>query len=337
MGLLIVSLISGSRVVPAPAAAFSTVSVAARPRSAVYGRVVGSRSLLPMVQSAVMGGIARPSNVRQPLVPIKTPWTCCCRSHSQYLFREPKGIPLVRRYSAASNPEYPGINAYLQLVQNRVTSNPDYVQLFVFLSQLRTYITTTDTNGLRSNTLRDWFIAAMEEANRMNEIIKADQPVKDADLAFRAEMLTLLGQQKMREDEAKAKVGADARTRKIKRWLAAGTGAALVTVGTVAVAPAAAVGALGLIGFSSLGPVAGSIAAITQSVVYGGAVASGSLFAIFQSAAMGGIVVGSAAQVSAGIAALGAGAGLLGGTLRGSNKGDDDAAGSKSGDGPRTN
>lgn len=47
-----------------------------------------------------------------------------------------------------------------------------------------------------------------------------------------------------------------------------------------------AVGALGLIGFSPVGPVAGSIAAVVQSTVYGGAVASGSFFAIAQSIAM---------------------------------------------------
>lgn len=40
------------------------------------------------------------------------------------------------------------------------------------------------------------------------------------------------------------------------------------------------------LGFSAVGPVAGSIAAGIQSVVYGGAVAKGSLFAAAQSAAM---------------------------------------------------
>ena len=46
------------------------------------------------------------------------------------------------------------------------------------------------------------------------------------------------------------------------------------------------VGVLGLIGFSPLGPVAGSLAAVIQSCVYGGAVASGSIFAVLQSIAM---------------------------------------------------
>jgi len=45
-------------------------------------------------------------------------------------------------------------------------------------------------------------------------------------------------------------------------------------------------GVLGLIGFSPIGPVAGSLAAVIQSTVYGGAVASGSLFAILQGIAM---------------------------------------------------
>jgi len=43
---------------------------------------------------------------------------------------------------------------------------------------------------------------------------------------------------------------------------------------------------LGLIGFSPLGPVAGSIAAGIQATCYGGAVASGSVFAVLQSIAM---------------------------------------------------
>ena len=49
---------------------------------------------------------------------------------------------------------------------------------------------------------------------------------------------------------------------------------------------AAGLFALGAIGFAATGPVAGSIAAIIQSTVYGGAVASGSVFAILQSIAM---------------------------------------------------
>jgi hypothetical protein len=47
-----------------------------------------------------------------------------------------------------------------------------------------------------------------------------------------------------------------------------------------------AVTALGIIGFAVTGPVAGSIAALIQSSVYGGAVAAGSWFAIAQSVAM---------------------------------------------------
>ncbi len=47
-----------------------------------------------------------------------------------------------------------------------------------------------------------------------------------------------------------------------------------------------AVTGLGAIGFATTGPVAGSLAAIIQSTVYGGAVTSGSLFAMAQAAAM---------------------------------------------------
>lgn len=48
----------------------------------------------------------------------------------------------------------------------------------------------------------------------------------------------------------------------------------------------AVVGVLSLVGFSSNGPVAGSIAAGIQSACYGGAVASGSAFAVAQKIAM---------------------------------------------------
>ena len=43
---------------------------------------------------------------------------------------------------------------------------------------------------------------------------------------------------------------------------------------------------LGVIGFAATGPVAGSLAAGIQSVVYGGAVGAGSMFAWAQSVAM---------------------------------------------------
>lgn len=72
---------------------------------------------------------------------------------------------------------------------------------------------------------------------------------------------------------------------------------ALVAGGTVAVAPALAVGGLGLLGFSAAGPVAGTVAAGIQSAVYGGTVASGSLFATAQAAAMGGIAVSAVQTV----------------------------------------
>ena len=47
-----------------------------------------------------------------------------------------------------------------------------------------------------------------------------------------------------------------------------------------------AVTTLGVIGFAATGPVAGSIAALTQASVYGGAVGAGSWFAVLQSFAM---------------------------------------------------
>jgi len=89
-----------------------------------------------------------------------------------------------------------------------------------------------------------------------------------------------------------------------------GAGAAAVIGGGVVLAPIAAVGLLNLIGFSSIGPVAGSAAAAWQAT-YGGSVAAGSAFALAQSAAMGGIAVAGAgeaivagAAVAGGVAAL---------------------------------
>ncbi|KIO20251.1 hypothetical protein M407DRAFT_139678 [Tulasnella calospora MUT 4182] len=143
----------------------------------------------------------------------------------------------------------------------------------------------------------------------MKDAIEADEPLKDADTGFRAEMVTLLGKVKLRDDEAKARAEAEERNR--NQWIATIAGGALLTVGALVIGPALAVGALNLVGFGSAGPVAGSIAAGIQSAVYGGAVTSGSIFALCQSAAMGGIAVGSAAEIAAGIAALGVGAGLL--------------------------
>ena len=46
------------------------------------------------------------------------------------------------------------------------------------------------------------------------------------------------------------------------------------------------VSALRVIGFAVTGPVAGSVAAAIQSIVYGGSVVAGSLFAWAQSVAM---------------------------------------------------
>ncbi|KAG8945999.1 hypothetical protein FRC04_012118 [Tulasnella sp. 424] len=198
--------------------------------------------------------------------------------------------------------EYPGTHAYLQLILNRMESKDDYNKVLIYLSQLKDYIITHDANTMKLETLRNRFISVMKEANRIKEVLEADQPVKAADLAFRAEILTLLGQLKLRDDEAEAK-------RNRNRWFAG----ALLTVGAAIVGPVLAVGALNLIGFSSVCPVAGSMAAGIQSAVYGGSVTSSSAFAFCQRAAMGGIMVGSAAGIAAGVATLGGGTALLGG------------------------
>lgn len=70
-------------------------------------------------------------------------------------------------------------------------------------------------------------------------------------------------------------------------------------------APVAVIGAVGALGFGTVGVAAGSIAAGIQSAVYGGAVTSGSIFAICQSIGAAGL--GIAGTVSS--AAVGATAG----------------------------
>ncbi|KAG6212531.1 hypothetical protein E4U35_004838 [Claviceps purpurea] len=64
------------------------------------------------------------------------------------------------------------------------------------------------------------------------------------------------------------------------------TAALVGTGGLVAVPGLIAAPMLGLLGFGSLGPGAGTVAALIQSLI--GNVAAGSLFAILQSAGMGG-------------------------------------------------
>ncbi|KAI5121031.1 hypothetical protein M0805_008607 [Coniferiporia weirii] len=88
--------------------------------------------------------------------------------------------------------------------------------------------------------------------------------------------------------------------------------AAVAGVASIA-GPAIIVGGLNLIGFSAVGPVAGSIAAGIQSVFYGGAVQAGSAFAFCQSAAMGGAAL---ATLSTGSAIGAAGAAAIKGVTR---------------------
>lgn len=64
---------------------------------------------------------------------------------------------------------------------------------------------------------------------------------------------------------------------------------------------------LGAMGFSAVGPVAGSIAAGWQALL--GSVTSGSLFAFLQSAAMGGVAMG----FFTGIGVMGVGVAVVGG------------------------
>ncbi|KAG8917679.1 hypothetical protein FRC01_002298 [Tulasnella sp. 417] len=184
----------------------------------------------------------------------------------------------------ASQPEYLGINAYLHLIQDRLTSDPDYVQLVVPLSRLHTYITVTDTSGLRSNLLRDEFIAAMEAANRMKSIIKADQPVRNADGAFRIEMLTLLGKQTIRETAANARAEAEAKAE--NGWFIVAAGGASLLIGTAFASLVIAVG-VGLLG----------LALALGAVVVGPALAAGA--AVMGLALAGGAVLGSALPLCA--------------------------------------
>ncbi|KAI9730422.1 MAG: hypothetical protein M1834_005932 [Cirrosporium novae-zelandiae] len=94
-----------------------------------------------------------------------------------------------------------------------------------------------------------------------------------------------------------AAMGHFARQEPLKAALS--VGGLLVGVGAAITLPI-----LGAVGFSAIGPVAGSVAAGWQSSI--GAVSAGSLFAVCQSAAMGGAV----ASTIAGVGAAGAGVGI---------------------------
>ncbi|KAG8905091.1 hypothetical protein FRC01_008477 [Tulasnella sp. 417] len=142
----------------------------------------------------------------------------------------------------------------------------------------------------------------MTEAMILTPLIAANDVVLRANKSFQNEVVAFIQQVHLTNNPPQ---------NDRSELLAKAAGGALLTAGAVAIGPPLALGALNVVGFSSAGPVAGTLAASVQSAAYGGAVTSGSLFALCQGAAMGGITVG-AAQVAAGIAALGAGAGLWG-------------------------
>lgn len=93
----------------------------------------------------------------------------------------------------------------------------------------------------------------------------------------------------------------------LRAILAKLTATVLPIVGFVSSVPLLATSILRVIGFSSIGPVAGSLAAFIQSFFYGGAVASGSIFAFMQSTAMtlGGAMTWGGAIISGSIFAIG--------------------------------
>ncbi|KAL5524814.1 hypothetical protein ACEPAF_9960 [Sanghuangporus sanghuang] len=86
--------------------------------------------------------------------------------------------------------------------------------------------------------------------------------------------------------------------------------AKVVSVGALAciAGPALMTAGLAALGFSVIGPVAGSVAAGIQSTVYGGAVGAGSLFAFCQSLTMGGAGAMAIATGVSGAGGLAAGA-----------------------------
>jgi len=79
--------------------------------------------------------------------------------------------------------------------------------------------------------------------------------------------------------------------------LATTAGIALIGTGSLIIAPALALGALNIVGFSAIGPVAGSLAAALQSVIYGGATTG--VFSVCQSFAMTAAVASPAAITGA--------------------------------------
>lgn len=96
---------------------------------------------------------------------------------------------------------YPATRTYLQLVYKEISNvnSANFIHLYNLISHLNAYITTNNPNNLRWGALRALFTAVMKQVNQMKGVIEAAQPLKDADVAFRVEMLILLGQVKIRE------------------------------------------------------------------------------------------------------------------------------------------
>ncbi|KAG8903823.1 hypothetical protein FRC01_008975 [Tulasnella sp. 417] len=199
---------------------------------------------------------------------------------------------------------FPQTHAFIQLIGAQGVQNAALGQLLQALHQLNATITMNQAAEVDEAILVTQFTAVLTEAMAWGPLIAANDALLAAYNAFQMELVGFLGEVHLINNPPPPQNNLNA-------MFAMAAGGALLTIGAVAIGPAIALGALNVVGFSSAGPVAGSLAAAIQSAVYGGAVTSGSLFALCQSAAMGGITVG-AAQVAAGITALGAGAGLVG-------------------------
>ncbi|KAG8905093.1 hypothetical protein FRC01_008479 [Tulasnella sp. 417] len=210
--------------------------------------------------------------------------------------------PLNQGRNLPVNNAFPRTNAFIQHIEAQAAENVAFGQLLQALHKLNTTITNNQAADIDEEVLVGQFAAAITETMILTPLISANKYVLAANVAFQREVGAFIQEVHLIKNPQQNDPSI---------MVATVAGGVLLTAGTVAVGPALALGVLRVAGFSAIGPVAGSLAASIQSAVYGGAVTSGSLFAICQSAAMGGITVG-AAQVAAGLTALGAGAGLWG-------------------------
>jgi len=192
-----------------------------------------------------------------------------------------------------------GFNAFKSWINNAIEHKDDHVESVVH--ELAVFRGTLEVEGKHLLDAARQQLDAVKVA--FNDLVESDL-MKATQDELRALALTLI------EAGMAIKKVVDENPEAFK-ILGIVAGTVLIAIGTEVLLPALSLSILRLLGFSELGPVAGSIAAGIQSKVYGGVIKAGSPFAWAQAAAMGRIAATSALELTAGGAAVAAGAGLI--------------------------